>query len=88
MAVKLKDLLVTNHSFPITSSCFGILANDDGLVILGSYDSAKYTAPPTTASIFAPGCIMFNKSGTSASTSLVGNTGTTASVTWTAFTIS
>ena len=88
MALKLADLQVTNHSFPITSAVFGILANNDGLVVIGTYDSSKNSTVATTASVFAPGCILFNKAGSSASTALVGNTGSTASPTWTVFTIS
>jgi hypothetical protein len=88
MALKLKDLQVTNFYTKITSAFTAGLANDDGLIILGFNDGDKYTNPPTTASMFAPGCIVFQKNGTSASTNIVGNSGTTASVVWTAFTIS
>jgi hypothetical protein len=87
MVLKLADLSVTSVYTPINSSTFAGLANDDGLVILGWWDSALCTTPPTTASVFAPGCIMLNKSGTSTSTVMRANSGTTASPTWTVLNI-
>ena len=88
MVAKLADLQVTSFKTHITSACVAGIANDDGLVVIGYHDGAKNTAPPTTASVFAPGCILFLKDGTSAATNMVANTGTTASVTWTVFTLS
>jgi hypothetical protein len=85
---KIADLNVTSFFTPIVSSTWAGLANDDGLVVFGWFDSALKAAPPTTASIFAPGCIMINKGGTSTSTAIVANSGTTASVTWSTLTIS
>ena len=88
MALKKADQQVTNFATYISSQCYGGLANDDGLVILGWYTATTGTTAPTTASVFAPGCILFLKNGTSASTNIVANSGTTASPTWTALTIS
>jgi hypothetical protein len=87
MALKLADFNVTSYYTPINSATYAGLANDDGLVILGWWDSALCTDPPTTASVFAPGCIMLNKSGTSTSTVIKANSGTTASVVWTVLNI-
>jgi hypothetical protein len=87
MALKKTDLQVTNFATPISSTCVAGIANDDGLVILGWYNGALGTTAPTTASVFAPGCILFIKQGTSTTTNVVVNSGTTASVVWTAKTI-
>jgi len=88
MVLKKTDLQVTNFKTPITSACVAGIANDDGLVVICYHDGALNSSIPTTASIFAPGCLCFRKDGTSSSTNLYANSGTTASVTWTVLNIS
>jgi hypothetical protein len=87
MTTKLNDLQVTNFATPISSTCVAGIANDDGLVILGWYNGTTGTTAPTTQSTFAPGCVLFVKQGTSSTTNIVFNSGTTAAVVWTAKTI-
>jgi hypothetical protein len=87
MVLKKADLQVTSFGTPITSACIAGISNDDGLVVIGYQDGSLCTNPPTTASVFAPGCLIFKKNGTSASTNILANTGTTASVTWSAWTV-
>ena len=88
MALKLVDQNVTSFYTQIASGVWAGLANDDGLVIFGFYDSSLCNVPKSTASIYSPGCILINKAGSSASTAIIGNSGSTASPTWTAYTIS
>ena len=88
MVAKLADLQVTSFGTKLSSACVAGIANDDGLVVIAYNDTTLCANPPTTASVFAPGCLVFQKGGTSAATSLLANTGTTASVTWTVFTLS
>jgi hypothetical protein len=87
MAIKNKDLQVTNFYTKISSSTYAGIANDDGLVVLGWWDSALSGDPSSVQSTFAPGCIMLNKSGSSTATVIKANSGTTASVTWTVLNI-
>ncbi len=86
--VKRVDQAFTSPRTRITSSCFLGLATNGGLGILGWFDSDKNTLPPTTAGIFSPGCLMINEAGSSTTTNLFANSGTTASPTWTVVTIS
>jgi hypothetical protein len=81
------DLEVTNFATPISSTAIAGISNDLGLLVLGWYNGALGTTAPTTASVFAPGCVLFIKQGTSSTTNVVVNSGTTASPTWTAKTI-
>jgi hypothetical protein len=85
--LRLADLEVTNVATPVSSTCIAGISNDDGLLVLGWYNGALGTTAPTTASVFAPGCVLFVKQGTSSTTNIVVNSGTTASVVWTAKTI-
>lgn len=77
--VKRVNQNVTSFRTPITSSCVAGLADDNGLVVLAFFDSSKCTIPPLTAGIYAPGCLFFNSAGTSTTTGLFANAGTTAS---------
>ena len=87
MALKKVDIPTTSLGYKLSSACYLLLADNNGLAILATADTSIGPVP-TTASIFAPGCIMFKKDGTSASTNIYANSGTTASVTWTLLTIS
>ena len=80
---KLVDLHVTKFMTALSSACYAGLAAPDGTVVLAYLDSALSASKPTTASTFAPACILIDY-GTAA---IWVNTGTTASVTWTSLTI-
>ena len=77
----------TRFATPLSSAWSAGLAGPDGLCIL-IFGSLSVGGIPTTASTFSPGCLAINSAGSSASTSLYGNTGTAASPTWTVLTIS
>lgn len=82
------DQQVTSFQTKITSSAFAGLADSNGLVVLGWFDSSLCGTPVTTAGIWSPGCVMINVAGTSTTTNIFCNSGTTASPAWTALTIS
>ena len=84
--VKRVDQAFTSPYTKITSSVFLGLADDSGLGILGWFDSSIGN-PVTTAGIFAPGCILINKNGSSTTTNIFVNTGTTASPTFALLTL-
>jgi hypothetical protein len=83
MSTKLADLQVTSLYTQLTSSCWAGLANHNGNVILGWYDSSLNATPPSTASVYSIGCVMLNI----AADGVKVNTGTVAAPTWTALTI-
>ena len=85
--VKKTDLQVTSFYTQITSSCWAGIANQEGLTAIGFFDSSLRSTPPQLGSIFSPGCIMINKSGTSTSTVVYVNAGTTAWPSWTVLNI-
>lgn len=85
---KLVDLQVTSFGTRLTTACVAGISNDEGNVVIAYQDGALCAKPPTTANVFAPGCLVFMKNGTSASTNMLVNTGTAASVTWTVLTLS
>ncbi len=65
----------TNLFFPISSTCDVALTGVDGLVFFAKCVGAA----PSTANVFAAGCLMIRTD----TTALYQNTGTAASPTWT-----
>ena len=78
MAQKKVDFFPTSFATQIDSACYAGLADNNGFVILGWYNSSLTTLPKNLASTYSPGCIMVNTNGSGTSTSLVVNAGTTA----------
>ncbi len=72
---------VTNFPTKVTSTCDALLGDRTGLAIVAQCTGT----PPTTANVFAVGCLMQQSDGTNVGYE---NTGTSASPVWTPLTVS
>lgn len=78
---------VPTVGLPFNSKWVALLADPVSSQIIFMVGSVA-APPPVTAGAFSPGCIAITTAGSSASTSIYGNSGTAASPTWTIITIS
>ena len=69
----------TNFPTPISSTCTVLLGSANGLAVQASCTGT----PPTTASIFEHGCLMYKTDGAGGASGVYQNTGTTALPVWT-----
>jgi len=79
---------VTAFGTPLTSAWVAVMANQVNGQIVFLVGSLTLGQIPTTAGAFSPGAIAINSAGSSTTTNIFCNSGTAASPTWTALTIS
>lgn len=79
---------ITAVGTPLSSAWTACLANQVNGQIVLVVGSILIGPRVTTAGLFSPGCLMIDAGGSSTTTNLFANSGTAASPTWTAVTIS